>query len=815
MMPWLSLAQVSVEEEVRWLYAPPLWVTFLVLLPAAAAFTVLLYRNERGDLTGAWRWTLAGLRAALFALLLAVLFEPVLSFVRREERAAHVLVLCDTSHSMSLTDDWAPFGADGGAVAILGPEITASPAPIPRIEVVKRVLGHGDWLGRLADKGVLRLLAFNRRARPFLPDDIPRGGTEALPGALARIAELDTRMEGGDETHIANAIQEAVLSLRGRRVAAVVVLSDWQETGGDLSLADLPPQLARPEGVIPVMAVGVGSPAWPRDTMIVELAGPATALAGDKAVFTVTIASQGTEPGTAARLDLLVDGATVGEAKYPVLQGEGRRQQEFFEHRFPVRGRFEVSARLEPVPREVDGSNNTASREITVEERKIAVLYIEDPPRWDYRYLKDFLIRDPTVAIQCFLVSADARFRQETSLHPPLAPLTAIPADRKDLFAYDVVILGDVDPSRWFTAEMLENLRAFVAEGGGGMIFLAGENFNPQAYAHTPLADVLPVEVEDVAESARYRRESAQEPFRVVLTPEGLDHPIMQLVPDKERNRDLWEDIDGIEQNSLPGFWWFAPVARLKKGGFALAVHPTKQHLRYGPRVLFACQIYGKGRSFFSAVDSTWRWRAGVGDTYFTTFWASVLRYAAASRLQGETARFQVAVDKPVCHPGDQLTITARVLDEELRPSAEQEWILILEGPGKDGDRRRVAVAQDDPTRPGTFTGGVDAGGFGAYALYFPESPEARAAFRVMVPAKERRDVRMNEAAAREVARATGGKYYSVAEVRSLPEDVNPVTQELAVTTRQEPLWSKWWAVLLVVALAGAEWALRKLRRLL
>jgi len=247
MMPWLSLAQVSVEEEVRWLYAPPLWVTFLVLLPAAAAFTVLLYRNERGDLTGAWRWTLAGLRAALFALLLAVLFEPVLSFVRREERAAHVLVLCDTSHSMSLTDDWAPFGADGGAVAILGPEITASPAPIPRIEVVKRVLGHGDWLGRLADKGVLRLLAFNRRARPFLPDDIPRGGTEALPGALARIAELDTRMEGGDETHIANAIQEAVLSLRGRRVAAVVVLSDWQETGGDLSLADLPPQLARPE----------------------------------------------------------------------------------------------------------------------------------------------------------------------------------------------------------------------------------------------------------------------------------------------------------------------------------------------------------------------------------------------------------------------------------------------------------------------------------------------------------------------------------------------------------------------------------------
>ncbi len=812
----IVLAQVSVEEHVRWLSAPPAWVIFLLMVPAAVAFAVVLYRRERGDLTRPWRWGLAALRIALLMLLLGVLLEPVLSFVRREERSAHVLVLCDTSHSMSLTDDWAPMGADDDARQVLGPEITASQAPIPRIEVVKRVLGHDDgaWLKRLGEKGVLRLIAFNRKTRQFAVDDLPRNDAKALPAALARVAELDARSEGGDETHIANAIQDAVLSLRGRRVAAVVVLSDWQQTGGDMTLEDLPAQLARPEGMIPVMAVGVGSPTWPRDTAIVELTGPTTALAGDKAVFGVTIVSQGTDGGASSRLDLLVDGTPVGEAKYPVLQGEGRRQQEFFEHRFPARGRFEVTARLEPVPREVDTANNSSSREIEVEERKIKILYLEDPPRWDYRYLKNYLIRDPTVEIQCFLVSADPRFRQETSLHPPLAPLTAIPSKRQELFAYDVVILGDIDPSRWFTAEMLENLRAFVAEGGGGMIFIAGENANPQAYAHTPLADVLPVEIEEVAESARYRRETAQEAFRVKLTPEGIDHPIMQLVADKERNRDLWEDTDGIDANSLPGFWWFSPTMRLKKGGFALAVHPTKQHLRYGPRVLFACQIYGKGRAFFSAVDSTWRWRAGVGGTYFETFWASVVRYAAASRLQGETARFQVSVDKPLCYPGDQLTITARVLDEELRPSPEQEWKLVLEGPGKDGGRREVVVTQDDPTRPGTFTGSVEAGNFGAYVLFFQEKTDARAAFRVVVPAKERRDVRMNEAAAQEVAKATGGKYYSIAQVRGLPDDINPVTQELAVTTSQDPLWNRWWVLALVAVLAGAEWGLRKLRRL-
>jgi len=39
------LGQVSVEEEVRWLSAPPLWVIFLIFVPAAAAFTVMLYRR--------------------------------------------------------------------------------------------------------------------------------------------------------------------------------------------------------------------------------------------------------------------------------------------------------------------------------------------------------------------------------------------------------------------------------------------------------------------------------------------------------------------------------------------------------------------------------------------------------------------------------------------------------------------------------------------------------------------------------------------------------------------------------------------------
>jgi len=816
-MPVAFFAQVVVEEELRWLSAPAAWVIFLCLIPACGILAWTLYRFERGDLTPGWRYALAGLRFLLLVLLLAILFEPVLSRVRREERAGHVLVLIDVSHSMNLSDDWAPYGDDPAVVAVLGPEVAGSQARMTRIEVIKRILlrREGEWLKRLSRKGVLRVLAFARKLRQ-LGEDIPRGSSEGWEGLLASLRDLNARGEGGDETHLANAIQEAVLALRGKRVAAVVVLSDWRQTGGDLTLQELPRELVRPDTgtTIPVMAVGIGSPKWPLDTAIVSLTGPDRVLAGDRAEFVVTISGQGAEPGTPLTVDLLVDGVQI-KSYFPNLVGQGRRQQVFVDHRFPAKGRHRLTVRLQPLPREADTSNNEASREVDVIERKIKVLYVEDVPRWDYRYLTWYLMRDPTVEFQGLLLSADSRWRQETSLHPPLPPLRRFPSDRAALFRYDVLIIGDVDPSQAFTEKDMENIRAFAAEGGGGIIFIAGPYYNPWAYAHTPLAEALPVEVGEFSLESPTEREAVREPFRVRLTPEGLEHPIMRLVADKERNRDLWENTDGLEYNSLPGFWWFAPVERLKKGAIALAVHPAKRHPRYGPRVIFATQLYGKGRTFFSAVDSTWRWRAGVGGLYFNRFWGQVIRYVAASRLRGETARYQLAVDKPTYHPGDLVVVNARILDEDLRPVSDPQWTVWLQGPGEEAEKRSVVLRQDDPTQPGLFTGSFEAGAFGTYVVSLPQDPTVRVSFRVVVPTKERQDVRMDEAAAKLVAKATGGSYYTVREVDRLPEDVEVVKQEIVQTTAQHPLWNRWWAILLVGLLAGLEWSLRKLRRLL
>ncbi len=65
---------------------------------------------------------------------------------------------------------------------------------------------------------------------------------------------------------------------------------------------------------------------------------------------------------------------------------------------------------------------------------------------------------------------------------------------REELFAFDVVIFGDVNPS-FLSASVLANLHDFVAEKGGGVAFIAGPLFTPLAYRNTPLEPLFPIDL--------------------------------------------------------------------------------------------------------------------------------------------------------------------------------------------------------------------------------------------------------------------------------------------------------------------------------
>ena len=72
---------------------------------------------------------------------------------------------------------------------------------------------------------------------------------------------------------------------------------------------------------------------------------------------------------------------------------------------------FQVVA--EKQPGELDYTDNVLPASVEVVDSSINVLYVEGYPRWEYRYIKNGMIRDTTVNISCLLTSADVGFIQE------------------------------------------------------------------------------------------------------------------------------------------------------------------------------------------------------------------------------------------------------------------------------------------------------------------------------------------------------------------------------------------------------------------
>src|SRR6185436_2244891 len=98
---------------------------------------------------------------------------------------------------------------------------------------------------------------------------------------------------------------------------------------------------------------------------------------------------------------------------------------------------------------EIDTDDNTRVAQVAVLDAKINVLYVDGYPRWEYRYLKNEMIRDKTVDISCLLTSADPTFRQEGD-----RPITRFPESLNEILNYDVVIFGDVDPNQFSDAQL-------------------------------------------------------------------------------------------------------------------------------------------------------------------------------------------------------------------------------------------------------------------------------------------------------------------------------------------------------------------------
>lgn len=80
-------------------------------------------------------------------------------------------------------------------------------------------------------------------------------------------------------------------------------------------------------------------------------------------------------------------------------------------------GRARWSVRVRPfdadAPRDLSPGNDERRVDVELVDRPLRILYIEGYPRWEYRYLKNMLVREPSIEASVMLLSADRDFAQE------------------------------------------------------------------------------------------------------------------------------------------------------------------------------------------------------------------------------------------------------------------------------------------------------------------------------------------------------------------------------------------------------------------
>jgi uncharacterized membrane protein len=626
------------------------------------------------------------------------------------------------------------------------------------------------------------------------------------------------------QTAIGTAMETVLRELHGQPVAAMVIVTDGRSNEGT-DPVNVAEQMADRGVKIPVYTVGVGNPLPPKDIVLSRLEAPDVAVAGDFVEFKFTVTSKGFQ-GEIIQAAMTEHDQQIAPLQDIKLEGGEREvdQQVLMRWKPEKPGEYEIRIATPVRSEELVETNNELKHRIRVIDNKIQVLYVEGYPRWEYRYLKNALVRDKTMIVDVFLASADQTYPQEGT--PGRPPLESFPGDKARLGQYDVIILGDIEPRILATEtltenEAIENLVYFVEELGGGLVCIAGEAWAPRVFGDTPLARILPVSIDRSSSTMGIVHD---EPVRPELTPMGKESPLMRLNPagSPEDNVELWTDADG-KGDGLAGFFWFYKARSPKAGAQVLATHPTYDVENGQKLPVFAMQRVGRGLCFFSAVDCTWRWRFVRGDQYFYTFWGQVIRHMRGGRLVG-SKRFYLELDKTEYDLMDRVGIRARVLDREFEPVIDTTYPVALNPEGEiaqDIELKAVENPESDPKKKGWFEGEFRPARKGAYEVTLGprglDDTDAKAYERFVVgePNLEYDNPTMDTQTLLKVSEVTKGKFLPLYEVDRLLSTIKETGAIVDIETKEQDLWDTPLVYILFALLITVEWVIRKLVRLL
>jgi hypothetical protein len=776
------------DEGVRFAFARgiPAW-GWATALAVGAAFAGWSYWKLLGSRAG--RVALACVRVATLMLLLAVILGPQL--VRSNDRIERdwVVVLVDRSASMTVQDT-------GDERASREAQLTAAVRdawPMFSTLVLDR---NVLWLG--FDAGAFDL--------------------EAADESLGASFGIDLGEPSGQRTSLGAALDQALRRVAARPVSGVVLLTDGRSA--DAPSRDAVRRLQNE--LIPVFAVPLGSPEPITDLALRGADAPRVAFVDDVVPVAVDIERLGS--GATGATVTLVDettGDVLDERRVEPSELETGSARITLSSKPDTPGEVRWVVRIEPDVPDLIAENNSAKVALELLDETLRVAYFDGYPRWEFRYVKNLLLREGSIDSSALMLSSNKRYIQEGD-----TTLNTLPRSPEEWADFDVIVLGDLR-AEMFSEEQLEQIRELVSVRGAGLLWIAGPSATPASWRGTALADLLPFR------SGRSSSESLRawdEPVAMAPTPAAERSGLLRTAEQGERG-----EVDGWQtrlSDPLTGWSQLRWAQRIdpsvvKPTAEVLAVAaPASQGVAgvdspdAAPVVL--SMRFGAGKVVYVGTDEIWRWRYGRGEQLPERFWIPLIRHLGRESLSrsDQSAVLEISprralVDQPV-------RVRVGLLDQAIVDAAPKSITVTIEPvAGGDGSPTQLVLGPEraaEADRVDSFVSTWVPGEPGRYAVRVNDPLLAgmglAAALEVSLSEDELRNPETDHVLLAMLAEQTDGRVLEASALSELSDFLPNRERVIPTAPDIETLWDRPIVLIVFLVLLTVEWVGRRLIRL-
>lgn len=450
--------------------------------------------------------------------------------------------------------------------------------------------------------------------------------------------------DGSDNsgTRLYNALTSSLTEITPERLAGVIVVSDGV-------VHDLPDHFTEMNIKAPIHVLITGRPDE-KDRQIRFLSTPRFALVGKTQRVKAEVQEKN---GTgSAPVQISLDGKLIEERVVST------NKPFTFKINIEHAGINVVEIKVKPLDEELTLLNNHAVLSIDGVRDKLRVLLVSGAPHAGGLTWRNLLKSDPNIDLVHFTILRNIMKTE----HTPNNEMALIVFPTTELFVekineFDLIIFDRYDNYGVLPFDYFRNIARYVQQGGALLIAAGPEFVDDNSLALTPLQPVIPAFPDGVI---------YEEPFKPLLTKEGIRHPVTR-------------DLAGADISTPQWGEWLRQLGTTQVNGSVLLSGNDQ-------RPLLVLGNYGEGRSALILSDHPWLWARNYrgGGPHADLLRRITHWLMKEPALEAETLR---------------ASSSQQVITIERQTMGQKADDVILESP--DGSKHTISLKE---TKPGLFT---------------------------------------------------------------------------------------------------------------